>query len=282
MDKRILILTDFSKEALNAARYALNLYADRKAIFYFLNAYHSANYSTDSHIYNPSGLRSYDVKEPKTEERFKDLMYLLGPQIKGPKHNFHTITANNTLLEAVNEIVAKNDIDIIIMGAKGMTSSRTVVFGMNTIDIMENISACPVLAVPEDVLFSSPKKIVFPTNYKTPFKRRELKYLMSIAQMHHADIEVLHVRESDRLNAVQQNNKELLATIFKDIGHSFHEFENMTVFEGINSFIDNRESDMIAFINQKRNFFSRMMSKPLAQKLGYQSRVPVLVLRHRV
>lgn len=282
MDKRILILTDFSKNALNAVRYALDLYSDRESIFYFLNTYHSDSYSIDSHAYNHSGHRSYDIEEPKTKERFENLMQNLGAQTKNPKHTYYTIAVNNNLLDGVNDVIAKNDIDIIIMGAKGMTSSRTIVFGMNTIDIMENITACPVLAIPEDVRFTPPKEIVFPTDYKTSFKRRELKYLINIAQMHDADIQVIHVKESDKLNNTQQNNKELLATLFRDVGHSFHELKDMTVLEGINSFIDNHDSDMIAFINQKRNFFSRMISKPLVQKLGYQSAVPVLVLKHRI
>ncbi|MGM5469993.1 universal stress protein [Flavobacteriaceae bacterium LMO-SS05] len=281
MDKRIVILTDFSNDALNAARYALDLYTGRKCTFYFLNTYHPDSYSDDSYDYSYSGLRNYTIKKPNTEEQFEDLMQVLGLYDKNPNHSYHTISAYNSLLEGVNDVIAKNDIDIIIMGAKGMTSSRTVVFGMNTINIMENIKACPVLAIPEDIEFMPPKEIVFPTDYKTPFKRRELKYLINIAQMHDADIRVLHVKESEKLNTNQQDNKELLDRLFIDVDHSFHELENITVLGGINAFIDSRHSDMVAFINQKRNFFSRMVSKPLVQELGNNLRVPVLVLRHR-
>ncbi len=39
MDKRILLPTDFSKNALNAIRYALDLYQDQTCDFYFLNVY---------------------------------------------------------------------------------------------------------------------------------------------------------------------------------------------------------------------------------------------------
>ncbi|EGV42538.1 universal stress protein [Bizionia argentinensis JUB59] len=282
MDKRILILTDFSKEALNAARYALDLYADRKCTFYFLNTYYADGYSIDSHNYTDFGRRTFDNQEPKTEEQFKSLIEVLNLQSNDPIHTYNTIFANNALLEAVDDVVAKHDIDIIIMGAKGMTSSRPVAFGMNTINVMENSKACPVLAIPEDVVFKTPRKIVFPTDYKTPFKRRELKYLINIAGTHGTDIQVIHIKESDKLTKEQQDNKKLLVTLFKDVDHSFHELNGMTVLEGINAFIERHESDMVAFINQKSNFFSRLVSKPLVKDLGYQSHVPVLVLRHRV
>ncbi|MCG2461155.1 universal stress protein [Flavobacteriaceae bacterium F89] len=281
MDKRILLLTDFSRNALNAARYALELYLDRKSTFYFLNTYHPDGYSIDSHTYSPSGLRSYTIQKPETDELFKNLLQTLGQHGKNPKHSYQTIASNNFLLEGVRDVIAKNDIDIIIMGTKGMTSSRTVVFGMNTINIMENISNCPVLAIPEDVGFRPPKEIVFPTDYKIPFKRRELKYLINIAQMHDADIRVLHIKESTKLNKSQLDNKELLERLFKNVGHSFHEMEEVAVHEGINTFIDSRDSDIVAFVNQKRNFFSRIVSKPLVKELGYHPRVPVLVLKDR-
>lgn len=282
MDKRILLLTDFSKGALNAIRYALGLYSEIKCTFYFLNTYHPDTYSTGSHDFHHSGQRIYETTTPDVEKQFKTLIQTLGPENKSPDHRYLTIAINNTLLEGVNDVIAKYDIDIVIMGSKGLTSSRTVLFGMNTVHIMENVTACPVLAVPEDVKFMPPKEIVFPTDFKTPFKRRELKYLINIAQMHDADIQVLHVKEADHLNTEQQENKQLLETLFKDVGHSFHDLAEVSVPEGINGFIDGHDSDMVAFINQKRNFFSRLVSKPLVKELGYHPRVPVLALKHRM
>lgn len=168
------------------------------------------------------------------------------------------------------------------MGTKGMTSSRTVVFGRNTINIMENVTACPVLAIPEDVVFTPTKEIVFPTDYKKPFKQRELKYLINIAQLHDSSIRVLHVKESMKLNIIQQRNKDLLETIFKNVEHSFHELEDMAVHKGINAFIESRHSDIVAFVNHKRGFFGRIFSKSLIRELGKQSGVPVLVLKNRI
>jgi len=282
MDKRILLLTDFSKTALNAARYALDLYSDCDCTFHFLNTYHADSYTIEGYSYMYSGNRAYNVERPKTEIKFRRMVEQLRLKDKNPKHTYYTIAASNTLLDGVNNVISKHDIDLVIMGAKGMTSSRTVVFGMNTIDIMENVTACPVLAIPEDVDFKSPKQIVFPTDFKIPFKRRELKYLINIAVMHNSEIRVLHVKEAAKLNTSQQENKALLQLLFKDIAHSFHTVEHPSVHEGINRFIDTQESDMVAFINQKRNFFTRMLYKPLVQELGYQSSVPVLVLKHRV
>ncbi|WP_420845139.1 universal stress protein [Maribacter litopenaei] len=50
MNKRILIPTDFSKNALNAARYAFDLYAKLNCEFYFLNVFNLDGYTTKSLI----------------------------------------------------------------------------------------------------------------------------------------------------------------------------------------------------------------------------------------
>ncbi len=172
MDKRILLLTDFSKNALNAARYALDLYSDRKCSFYVLNTYGVDGESIDGDAYRTeTGQRFYDIEKPDTEERFENFVQMLRMHSENPKHTYHTIATHDSSLGGVKDVIAKNDIDIIIMGAKGMTGSRTVIFGMNTLNIMEKVTECPALAIPEDIRFTPPKEIVFPTDFKKPFTK---------------------------------------------------------------------------------------------------------------
>ncbi|MCG2461764.1 universal stress protein [Flavobacteriaceae bacterium F89] len=283
MDKRILLPTDFSKTARNAIRYALDLYADRKCSFHFLNVYQVDSYAITGSTYRPEeGQRSYEIEKRKSEERLEQLMKDLRPYSNIDKHTFHSITTYNSLLEAAKEVIAQKDIDIVVMGTKGITGSRTAIFGTNAINLMENVTECPVLAIPENATFGDPKEIVFPTDYKIPFKRRELKYLVNIAKKYGAYIRVLHIKRSKYPKPPQQRNQGLLKDLFKDVGHSFHELEGISVHTGINAFIDSRGSDMVAFINQKRGFFTKILSRSLAKELGCYSKVPVLVLKNRI
>ncbi len=59
MDKRILIPTDFSKNALNAIRYALELYKKEPCEFYFLNVFRVDYYTTDTLIVPEPGKAPY-------------------------------------------------------------------------------------------------------------------------------------------------------------------------------------------------------------------------------
>lgn len=281
MDKRILLPTDFSKNALNAIRYALDLYADQKCDFYLLNAYQVSGYSLDSMRIPEPGDQRYEAAKKDSEQQFDKLLEVLKLHIDIDKHTYHTISTYNSLLEALKGTIAKKDIDIVVMGTKGITGSDAVIFGTNTVNTMEKVTECPVLAIPHDTRFSPPNEIVFPTDYKANFKRRELNYLIEISKMHHTIIRVLHIREGVKLNGVQESNKQLLKSIFEGIDHSFHELSDIKVQKGIDTFIASRESDMIAFINRKHTFFGSLFSKPLVKEMGYYSTIPVLALNEQ-
>ncbi len=178
----------------------------------------------------------------------------------------------------IRNAIARYDIDIVIMGTKGITGAESIIFGTNTVNVMEGVTECPVLAIPEDYHYNPPKEIVFPTDYKMAYKRRELNYLLDIAALHKAAIHVLHIKKENKLSREQESNRELLMAILKDAEHSFHTLENMNVHKGIGAFVEGRESEMIAFINRKHTFLGKILSRPLVQELGYHYSIPVLAL----
>ncbi len=279
MDKRVLLPTDFSKNALNAIRYALDLFHDQVCEFYYLHAYQVNGYSIDTMMMFPEpGEPAYEAAKKTSEENFEKLMDILELHNDNPKHTFHTISTFNSLLFAIKDTIAKNDIDIVVMGTKGETGAASVVFGTNTVHIMEKVTECAVLAIPDIVRFIKPKEIVFPTDYKTAFKRKELNYLIEIAKYHGAFISVLHIVRESELSHEQQANKGLLEEILKGTSHTYHNISELKVPAGISAFIESRESDMIAFITKKHNFFNSMLSKPLVKEMGYHSKIPVLVM----
>lgn len=278
MEKRILLPTDFSKNALNAIRYAIDLYQHQVCDFYFLNAYLVNGYSIDTFFIPEPGDQAFDIAKQESEKGFGRLLDILKLHDDHPQHTYHTISTFNSLLHAIKASIAQYDIDIVIMGTKGATGADNVIFGTNTVSTMEEVTECPVMAIPENVRFKVPREIVFPTDYKTHFKRRELSYLLEIARYHKAAIRVLHIEETFKLSRDQLRNKELLQSILEDTDHSYHTLKDLKVSSGISAFVESRESDIIAFVHRKHNFFSKLFSKPLVKEMGYHSKIPVLTL----
>ncbi|MBO0330265.1 universal stress protein [[Muricauda] lutisoli] len=280
MDKRVLLPTDYSKNALNAIRYALELYKNIRCDFYILNAFHVSGYTLDSMRVPEAGEPYYEAAKQESEEGMERLMKMVKLHPQNDKHEFHTITTFNSLTEAIRNVIDKKDIDIIVMGTKGITESKARIFGTNTVNVMEQIRECPVIAVPNNYMFEEPKEIVFPTDYKTPFKKKEIGDLIEISKLFDAKINVVHIdKDKDgKLSRKEKINKELLQEILQGTDYEMHFLPADKISSGINKFIEDHNCDMVAFLNKKHLFFGSILSNPLVKKIGYDPQVPILEL----
>ncbi|WP_405208048.1 universal stress protein [Aquimarina sp. LLG6339-5] len=278
MKKKILLPTDFSKNAWNAISYAIELYKNEECDFYILNVFNATGYALESMMIPEPGEKIYEEAKEKSEKGLEKILKRLSFRDDSANHKFIMISQFNSLLDGIKTIIEKQDIEMIIMGTKGATNASDIIYGSNTVLVMEKIRTCPVMAIPEDVIYTEPKEIVFPTDYKTQVKRRELQYLIEIAKISNAAICFLHISKEDSLDEEQLNNQNLLKEYFEHIPHTFHTLHNVSIKGGLSAFVESRNSDLITFINRKHSFFGSIFSKPMVKDLGYHSKVPVLAL----
>ncbi|MBG6131837.1 nucleotide-binding universal stress UspA family protein [Aquimarina sp. EL_43] len=278
MKKKILLPTDFSKNAWNAILYAIELYKNETCDFYVLNVFNATGYALESMMIPEPGERFYEEAKEKSEKGLSKIEERLSFRDDNPNHKFFMISQFNNVLSAIKDTVEKKDIEMIVMGTKGTTNAGDLIYGSNTVLVMEKVRNCPVMAIPENTNYKEPKEIVFPTDYRTQIKRRELQYLIEIARITNAEIRILHVTNDDDLDEEQENNKRLLVEYLDGIKYTFHTLHNIDVKGGLSSFVESRESDMITFINRKHSFFGSIFSRPMVKNLGQHSQVPVLAL----
>ncbi|MBC8755018.1 universal stress protein [Kordia sp. YSTF-M3] len=274
MKRRILITTDFSINAQNAIDYAIDLYKQNVCDFYILNTYNVEAFTMEL-----TAINSLEKSKQKSIGGLTNILDRLSVINNSPNHQFHMISEFGSLIEIMKKIIAKRDIDIVIMGTKGNTDSRTLIYGSQTVFAMEKIRNCPVLAIPAKATFKKIKEIVFPTGYRTHYKSSEFQYLVDIAKNTGAAIRILHVlNKHKQLNENQLNKQRLLKDYFEELEYSFHISHDTDVQSALNSFIESRNSDMVVFINKKHSFFSWILSKPMVKNLMYHSTIPILAL----
>ncbi|SHI53783.1 universal stress protein [Algibacter luteus] len=279
MKRNILLPTDFSKNAWYAILYALELYKREACDFYILNVFSATSNIMESLMNMEPGSELYETAKADSETGLAKVLDMIAfRDHKNPRHQFIPVTTFNNPLEAIKNIVEEKDIEMIVMGTRGETNSKKVVYGSVALNVMEKVRNCPVIVVPAEAKHHLPKEIVFPTSYKTHYKKRELNYLVDIAKTCDANICVLHVSRKAELDAKLLENKKLLETIFEDVSYSFHQLRHMEIPVAINCFIESRDSDMVAFINKKHSFFGSILTQPLVKDIAFHSVVPILVM----
>lgn len=279
MGKKLLLPTDFSKSSWDAIMYALKLYAEQECDFYILNTY-----TKDSHgLENINRLDPDEAFNKLSENRSKkglgDILQRLTFAEKNPNHRFHVLSRSTLFIDVVKDVVENMQIDMIIMGAKGMKNAREGKYGKNTRAIIESVRKCPVLVVPKNLIFNRPEEIVLATNFNTDFRTSEVKYLAEIAKMTGASIQVISLADKDTLTQQQKNNKMRLQHYFKAVDHSFNVLHNVKMAAALSCFVEIRHSNIISYIDKKPSLWEKLgLGTPTLGKLGYFKDVPVLAL----
>ena len=230
MDKRVLLPSDYSENALNAIRYAMDLFQHVHCDFYILHVFQVSGYTLESMRVPEAGEPYFEAAKLKAKEGMDKLMEMIKLHPENHKHKFHTKITFNSLTEAVRNLIDQKDIDLIVMGTKGVTESKARIFGTHTVHIMEHIKDCPVIAVPNHYKFKPPKQIIFPTDFKTAFREKEIDHLKEIAKLYDAKINVLHITKDDQadLKKKQENNKQLLQDILQGMDFEIFTASNVS------------------------------------------------------
>ena len=276
--RTVLIPTDFSKNAMNAINYALNLYKCERTNFYFLHAF-------ADEVYGPFKSKGASFEEQKVtvkknvEKKLNELIETIKQKQRNPKHAFESLSTFESLVDAVNNFANQINVDLIIMGTQGKTADKNITFGSHTVQVFKYVQ-CPVLAVPENYEYEQPKKILFPTDYLLPYKRRELKLLNTLAAEYKSEVYCLYLSDFDDLSLRQLDNKRFLS---ESLPNTYLYFERAPVknkAEAISENIARNDIDLLVMVNARHSFFEDMLYRSTVDDIGLRPKIPFLVMQN--
>ncbi|HLV38536.1 universal stress protein [Xanthomarina sp.] len=277
--RKILIPTDFSVNSMNAIKYALELFKYEISQFYIMHTYQEEIYATPV-IANREELDAItEMIQKKSLENLEKILQEIQEISPNPRHEYHIVSSKNLLVEGADEIVDKENIDIIVMGTRGETNDKKSTFGSHTLQVLKYVQ-CPVLAIPENYSYTQPKHILFPTNFMIPYKRRELKLLCDIASPYRAIIDVLYVSRSEKLSLRQEDNLAFLkGTVCKNQIELVVKKE-IDILETINNYVETQDVDMLVMVNSRHSFLENILYPSTISKLSLKLHIPFLALQN--
>lgn len=278
--KKILLPTDFSKNSLNAIRYAVQLFKDEKCVFYIMNTYTPTIYFVEFLPLSPESGMS-DVVRVNLLKDLDEIRDKLIAEFHNPNHTFETIAEFNTLVLEIEQLVKERSIDYIVMGTKGATGAKEILFGSNTVHVLKN-AKCPVLAIPSEFDFEAPHEILFPSDFGIDFVDKHVKPILNIAEAHNSRVNILNVSTGYELTSQQENNKKKLESYFKGTAHVFHSFSYQEVSEAINKFQLKTRVNLLVMINNKHSFFENLFFKSTINQIGFHLNIPFLVIPSKI
>ncbi|HNP68888.1 MAG TPA: universal stress protein [Aequorivita sp.] len=272
--KNILLPTDFSKNSKNAIKYALKFFKGEKCTFHILNSQKPSGYITADVLYGAPGTSVYEGILNDNKKELEKMVQFCKSISEGEDFTFVPKVDFDNIVDAVNQAVALNNIELIIMGSNGATGAAEVIFGSNTLKIIRNVD-CPVIVIPEGFAFEKIKSVLLSLNYQYDVANKSLKIISEIVNKHNASLKILEIEEESIELSSQRNHTE---EVFKEIGFERFSIKNIPASMAINAFEQLIPVQLHAMIVERKSFFDRFIFGSETSKINYGSLVPLLVL----
>lgn len=275
--KNIILPTDFSENAWNAIAYAAQLFKNEKCVFHLLNSYQLPPYGSDYTAPEPSAAMQLESIKEASIVGLEKVKERIDKELSTPNHTVSQISSFNTLTVAMEELHDQHDIDYIVMGTKGATGAEKILFGSNTVRVLNNAKA-PVLAIPDNFDFKAPREILFPSDYDITFKQSHITPILDIATQYESVVNSLHVYKDVKLTEKQLDNRNEMEELFKQVTLKLHHEKDQKIPKAIDNFLSKEDITLLVMINNKHTFFENLFFKNKINEIGFNLNVPFLVI----
>jgi nucleotide-binding universal stress UspA family protein len=280
--QKILVPTDYSNDAKNAAIYALEIAAKTNSEIIFLHTYHVPVFDNESNTYE-----SYKIILENIEKEEEQKMKVFLDDLKEFENGkFKSIDISSQvklgfLKDIILEIAQNEKIDLIVMGTRGASGIKKALIGSNTSNLI-NESNIPVLAVPENSVFKGLDRIVFACDYHLTENENKLYLLTELALLFGSEILIFNVvDDQEKLPSFDHALQGLkIENILRGAAHSYHfaNKDNHDISEIIDDFLVQQKADMLVTIPKRLDFINSLFHKSLTKEMVCHSKIPLLAL----
>ncbi|MFY9308217.1 MAG: universal stress protein [Bacteroidia bacterium] len=267
--KTILVPTDFSDAATNAAEYAAHLAKDMNANIILFHTYHFPTPVSEV----PVMVISPDELQEENETLLKE--YAARLEKKTGVRADYRAKIGLAADEIIQEGVAA---DLIVMGMRGAGKLSEALIGSIATSVLRK-SQVPVLVIPERASYTRPEKIVFACDYDPRTNMHKLIVLKELLKTFKAKLYVLNVKKQKETVSVEEAVAGVkLENELYDVEHVYYFPESDDLVSGINEFVNSHKADMVVTIPHVYTFFDRLFHKSISKKMAFNIHVPLLAL----
>lgn len=282
--RSILVPTDYSKPAKNAAYYALHVANALKANIELCHAF-SLPFENPMLGQTAWALYEYPALQEENSEGLKKLVKKLEKKEKTlwgdeafPFHPAISYTCEaGDAINIINNTAEKNQTLMIVMGMQGAGMFTRFIFGSNTLKMIE-FTKHPLLIIPDGFEYKKPEKIAFATD----LDKKDIKTaqsLLKLARYFDAEVLITHIIQSTN-EVLQDKEYEHKKELFlKDLDGKI--CYNCIYSENIDYGLDilkDKDIDMMVLGHHHQGFFSRITTRSHAEKQAAHMEIPLLIL----
>src|SRR5687767_10951733 len=254
----VIVPTDFSDIANNAARYAAQMLTGQyEAHLVLYHVYEKAN------------------EEELTQEslnRLKEQLTQLGIV------KIETRCEESTdFIGSLDRLARHMDAQLVVMGITGKHKLAQVLFGSNTLKMVER-NACPVLIVPPAAQFTQVKNVALASDFKDVEVSIPFVPIKNVLNIFRPSLHVVNVSSEHYVSLTEEylTQRNSMTQMFQEYKPEFYFIGTYDVQETINQFVMDKNIDMLITVPRHRTMFTGMFKSSTTRKLAYETAIPIL------
>jgi nucleotide-binding universal stress UspA family protein len=272
--KTILIPTDFSPSALNAAFYAADMALAINADILVLHVYEvPVSYSE---IPAPFGMDNIVDDLGSGVLKLKEQL----ARRTGGKVNISTEVRMGVFFYRELRVVCDQVRPYaVVMGSQGTTKSERLFFGGHTVHAMRHLK-WPLITVPPGCSFSSIKKIGLACDFNNVIRIAPLDEIKLLLNDFNAELHILNTHKHEIFSSEIVYESGLFHEMFSSLKPEYHFILNENTDEGIMKFAEANHIDLLIVLPRRHDVITKLIHKSHTKQFVLHSHVPVMALHN--
>ncbi|MDI9310218.1 MAG: universal stress protein [Limnohabitans sp.] len=274
--KTILVPTDFSEVANNAALFAFKLAKKSNARVILLHTYNLPFTSGQMMNFDPTVLyENIDLNEFELFKENNQILYKLAEERNIQINEMYHKLVLGELITTIKECIKVDNVDFVVMGTSGGDDWFSKILGTNTDSVITSLQV-PTLIIPKDFQDDELETIGFTTRFRDKDKPALIKTI-DFAKKLGLSVKGLYSQEEE-----SESETTLIASWKEEFESSNVDFvvtpSNNDVLNAIQFFITHYSIDILVMVSYKRDFFTELFTQRFTQKVSHNIAIPLLVL----
>jgi nucleotide-binding universal stress UspA family protein len=277
----ILVPTDFSVHAQNAALFAWQLAKYINARVILCNAFNvPAEEVAAAQVAWP--LEDYQSMQEASAEGLRSLAAGLEKRADGEYAVMPEVSYVNeagSVADVVGALAVRERALLVVMGTSPSGGLVRFLWGSKRNSLIEDVQV-PLLLVPENYGYKYPKRIAFATDWQES-DIEVIQSLVSLARHYQADILITHVTDNKETNGSNSGNAdEFLNQVTCKINYPhiyYRQINNGDVDEGLSWLSENGGIDMLAMVHRRHPLIERLLKGSHTKTAAKHNQIPLLV-----
>jgi nucleotide-binding universal stress UspA family protein len=272
--KTILVATDFSPAATNAANYAADMALAINATVVLLHVYQMPVIYLEVPV-------AYTEEEMRQDAQ-KNINRLKGELLlkRGAKLKIETEIRLGEFFPVLKSICCKIEPYAVVMGSQGSTAAERILFGGHTIYAMKHLD-WPLITVPMNASFSAIKKIGLACDFEKVLDTTPIEEIKILLKDFSAELHVLNTDKQTSFNPDIVFQSGILEEMLAPMIPQYHFISNDQIDEGIMDFAEKNQIDLLIVLPKKHSFFDQLIHKSHSKQLVLHSHLPVMAIHEQ-